>query len=437
MRSRRFLTGCLMLVPWALAGGSALAQTRTISDTECKTLRERLAEHARLSDGVRRTLTAQAARYPAPPAPPAPAATPPAAAAPNRAEAIRARLAQIPTERQRLEDERSGALLRFELARAAAIQGQLSSLDSERANLERELASLPAAPAAATPAPQMAPAPPRPPQPGSDVDRIPCQDLLAAFESAVKTRQRELGAREGQTGAQPLTALKGQTPDQIARELAAQFAVWPQAATQVGLLDQDGDGRLDGFVDAPAPNVFRLYRLRPDGSVGVDAFIVSTPGTAPAYDEMTRRLEEGALRQSRRTPAELLASRPAGPLRLLGEAGEFSKAYGFALAGNFAEAARVEGGGARTVEFQNYRGETIRILEVIAPVSGGFAWRRLAVSPLPGNEEQWQESVVVVKPTSYWRTEVEVRASTERRTTAGVPVGSRSAGPPVAFVVDR
>ena len=389
LRTKRILG--LLLCACAATGGTGLAQTRALTEIECRSLRERLAEHARLSDGVRRALAVQAARYPAPPQPVIPSATAPTVPAPSRAETIRTRLAQIPTDRRRLEDERNGALLRFEMTRAAQIQGQLQALDAERNNLERELSGLPAGSGGAVPAPPSPrgtppPAPPAALQPLSDADRIPCQDLPAAHESAVKTRQRELGAKEGQAGAMPLLAFRGRTPDQIAQELAGQFAAWPLAAAQVGLFDQDGDGRLDGFVDVPAPNAFRLYRLRSDGSVGVELFSVSTPGMATGYDEMARRLEEASLRQARRGLLDLLASRPAAPIRVLAEAGEFAKAQGFVLAGNIAEAARVEGGGARTAEFQNYRGETLRVLEFIAPITAGLAVRRLVATSLPNNE---------------------------------------------------
>jgi hypothetical protein len=155
------------------------------------------------------------------------------------------------------------------------------------------------------------------------------------------------------------------------------------------------------------------------------------------YDEMTRRLEEASLRQARRLPADLLPSRPAAPVRVLAEAGEFTRAQGLFLAGNFAEAGRVEGGAARAVEFQNYRGETVRVLEAVAPTAAGVAFRRLLVLPLPNNEEQWEETVTLVKPTSYWRTEAEVRANVQRRTAAGAPVGTPTAAGPYTFSVDR
>ena len=96
--------------------------------------------------------------------------------------------------------------------------------------------------------------------------------MPAAVDNAVKIRRRELGAREDQAGAIPLIGLKGQTADQIGQELAGQFSPGAAASTQVGLLDADGDGKLDGFVDVPAPGVFRLFRQRADGTVGVEMF---------------------------------------------------------------------------------------------------------------------------------------------------------------------
>jgi hypothetical protein len=43
-------------------------------------------------------------------------------------------------------------------------------------------------------------------------------------------------------------------------------------SAQVGLLDQDGRGRIDALVDVPAKDVFRVTRLRADGVLGVDVF---------------------------------------------------------------------------------------------------------------------------------------------------------------------
>ncbi|MGH7341392.1 MAG: hypothetical protein ACREKH_12955, partial [Candidatus Rokuibacteriota bacterium] len=111
--------GLLQAVP-------AAAQPQPLTDAECQSLRVRLAEHAKLSDGVRRAVATRAAASPATP-PPSPAAAstsapvPPAPVA-NRADEIRARLQKIPVERQQAEDGRLGALGRFEIGRAAQYQ---------------------------------------------------------------------------------------------------------------------------------------------------------------------------------------------------------------------------------------------------------------------------------------------------------------------------
>src|SRR5437762_1319046 len=101
-----------------------------------------------------------------------------------------------------------------------------------------------------------------------DVDRVACRDVAATLDAAVKARRRELGAREAQAGAIPLAPLRGQTTTAVARELAAQFDAWPEAASQVGLLDQAGKGRVDAAADSPATDAFRVIRLPADGSLG-------------------------------------------------------------------------------------------------------------------------------------------------------------------------
>jgi hypothetical protein len=406
-------------------GGPALAQAPSISDADCQSLRLRLGEHARLSDGVRKAVAAQAAAAPAVSTPTTPA--PPATT--GRAEAIRARLEQIPKDRQTLEDQRLGAMVKFELARASQIQGQIQALDAEKATLERELAALPAA----TPAPAVT----TPAAPVSDVARIRCQDMPAAVDNAVKIRRRELGAREEQTGAIPLIALKGQTADQIGQELAGQFSSGAAASTQVGLLDANGDGKLDGFVDVPAPGVFRLFRQRADGTVGVEVFPTAAAGTTPGYGEMTRRLDETSLRQAGQGLPELLATRPAGPVRSSTQTTEFGSAYTQFQAGSFADAARLGSAAARSTEFQNVRGQSVRVLEIISPVAGGVSVRRAVVLGQPNDQELWEETTTVVRPTSYWRTDVEVARSRETRTTAGAVVGAAAVAAPSKFTLER
>src|SRR5688572_21880341 len=88
----------------------------------------------------------------------------------GRAEAIRARLEQIPKERQVLEDQRLAAMVRFELGRAGQIQGQIQALDTEKSTLNRELAALPAAPSTAAASPPSAST--------TEVASPRCQDML-------------------------------------------------------------------------------------------------------------------------------------------------------------------------------------------------------------------------------------------------------------------
>jgi hypothetical protein len=423
MRTCTALATALTLGACLIQAGPALAQA-TISDAECQNLRQRLAEHARLSEGVRRAVMAQAG---------APTATTPKPSAPavtGRAEAIRARLEQIPKERQALEEQRLAAMMKFEISRAGQIQAQIQALDGEKASLEREQAALPASPSAS---PAIAPSATAPDPTG----RIRCQDMPAAVDSALKTRRRELGAREEQAGAIPLVALKGQTADQIGQELAAQFGSGPAAASQVGLLDADGNGRLDGFVDVPAPGVLRLFRQRADGTISVEMFPTSAAGATPGYGEMTRRLDEATARQTGLTLAELLATRPAGGVRSATQTAEFGPAYAQFQAGNFAEAARLGAAAARSTEFQNLRGQSLRVLEIIGPASGGVSLRRTVVLAQPSDQELWEETTTIVRPTSYWRTDVEVARRRETRSTSGVLVGTPAVSAPSTFSLDR
>ena len=425
VRTWSLLTTVLTLGAWPGQTSLALAQGAAISDGECQSLRQRLAEHARLSDGVRRAVAAQAGVAPSGPA----GATPTPPSSTGRADAIRARLEQIPKDRQTLEDQRLAAMVKFELARAGQIQTQIQALDAEKANLERELAALPAgAPAAAAPGAQPS---------AADVTRIRCQDMPAAIDSAVKIRRRELGAREEQTGVIPLIGLKGQTPDQIGQELAGQFSPAPVASTQLGLLDADGDGRLDGFVDVPAPGIFRLVRQRTDGTVGVEVFPAPGSGTTAAYGELTRRLDETTARQTGQGFAELLAIRPAGPPRAVTQTAEFAQVYAQFQAGNFADAARLGAAAARSMEFQNLRGQTVRMIEIVGPVPGGVSLRRTVVLAQPNDQELWEEIMTSVRPASYWRTDVEVVRSREIHNTSGAVVGTPAVPASGKFTLER
>jgi hypothetical protein len=251
----------------------------------------------------------------------------------------------------------------------------------------------------------------------------------------MKIRRRELGAGENQAGAIPLVELTGQTADQMGQELASQFASGAAASTQVGLLDADGNGQVDGFVDVPAPGVFRLIRQRSDGTVGVQVFPAAA-GAALPYAELTRRLEETAIRQTGQTLPDLLATRPAGPLRAVTQTGEFAQAYAQYLAGNFADAARL-GAAARSGEYQNLRGQSVRVLEVLSPVTGGVSLRRAVVLAQPNDQELWEETTTIVRPTSFLRTDVEVARSRATRGAGGALVGTPSTSGPSKFSLER
>jgi hypothetical protein len=361
----------------------------------------------------------------------APAAGTPTAAAPGgRAAEIRTRLGEIPRERQRVDDVRVGAMVKLDFARAAQAQGQLETLDLERRRLERELATLPQS----SPAPAPSPPPAATPTGAVDADRVPCRDVATTLDAALRARRRELGAREAQAGAIPLAPLRGQTAPAVARELAAQFAAWPEAASQVGWLDQDGKGRIDAVVDSPAKDVFRVIRLRADGSLGVEVFATDA-ATAAAYGETARRLEEATLRRSARRLEDVLVTRPAGATRVVSETAESRRTLGRLLAGEFAEAAKAESG-ARALEFENLRGETVRVLELVTPTATGLDWRRVVVVAAPGVAEQWEETTLRLKPVSYWRTDAELTIARETRSATGA-AGQRAVTGPVTFSVER
>ena len=420
MRTRNALAGVLVAGVFVLASAAG-AQPRTGIDTECDRLRQAIAGHAQVSEGVRRLLG-----WAAPPASAqSPAAGPTSAS--GRADAVRARLAQIPAAREQLEGQRMAAITKFDPSRALKVQGEIEALDSEKTSLERELAAQPAG--------TLPSSPPSAAASTSDVDRVRCQDTAVTHENVIKIRQRELGAREGQVGAIPLLALKDVGADQMARDLAGQLAPWPTAASQIGLLDQNGDGRIDGFVDVPAEGIFRLYRERSDGALTVETFVVA--GIAPrGYSEATRHLDEAIVRKAATRLADLLSRRPAGPVRTVGETAEFNKAFRGYLAGNFADPSRRESA-ARTREFQNLRGEPVRTMEVITPTSGGLVLRQLVVLPKPNEQELWEEMTTRVTVTSSSRADVETTMSWDTRTTSGSAVGTQSTTAPLRFTLER
>jgi hypothetical protein len=401
---------------------SALAEAQPIA-TECDGLRSRLVEHAKLSDGVRKILAA----LPAAPAPVVPAPVLPAT---GRANALRARLQQVTEQRQQLEEQRLGALMRMDWSRASIAQGQIQVLDREKAALETELGALPSAPAT--------PETPTAALPGAaagPVDRVACKDMPATYEAALKTRRKELGARDDNAAVVPLMALRGATAEQIAQELAGQFMSWPDAGAQVGLLDRDGDGKLDAFLDVPVRDTYRMYRQRPDGAVIIETFTLA--GRGGEYDELARRVDEAVARYTGSSIVDLLTARPVGAARVLNETGEFGKAWGHVAAGRFADAGQIDGAAVRTREFENYRGERLRLLEIVAPAAGGVSIRRVLVTPRANNQEQWEETSMVARAASYWRTDLELAGGRELRTAAGVPIGTRTPLAPAKVSLDR
>ena len=120
---------------------------------------------------------------------------------------------------------------------------------------------------------------------------------------------------------------------------------------------------------------------------------------------------------------------------MVSETAESRRSLARLLAGEFAEAAKAESG-ARAVEFENLRGETVRVLEVVSPTAAGLDWRRVVVIAVPGVPEQWEETTLRLKPVSYWRTDAELTIARETRG-AGGAVGQRSVTGPVTFSIER
>jgi hypothetical protein len=171
--------------------------------------------------------------------------------------------------------------------------------------------------------------------------------------------------------------------------------------------------------------------------MSVEAFPTAAGSAAPAYSEMTRRLDETTARQSGQKLSDVLATRPAGPLRATTQTAEFAQAYAQFQAGNFTDAARLTGPAARSTEFQNLRGQSVRVLEIVSPIAGGVSLRRAVVLAQPNDQELWEETTTMVRPASYWRTDVEVARSRETRTTSGALVGTPSVSAPTKFSLDR
>lgn len=409
-----------------LLPGLAGAQGPTLSPAECRAMRDRVAEHVRISTSARRALGITA--------PEAPSAAPSGTQDPaTRAETIRARLPQIRPERERLEDEKISAIVKLDFARVARLQERIEGLEQERRTLEAELAGLERSGRLVRPGPSwMAPLP------TPDPARVPCQDLPPLEERALRARRKELGGVEGQAALVPLLPLRGQTDREMASELGIQLGPAPEVARPLGLLDQDGDTQVDGFVDAPTWGMLRLYRERSDGSLALDLFPTAVPPQPDApYGEAARRIEEALLRQTHRRLGDLLPLRPVGPVKVLGETGEFSDLQALVDSGRFDQVIQAGSLAARSLEFQNYRGETVRLLEVLASDGQAVQLRTSTTLVRPDGAEQREETVTRFHPVSFWRTEVEVDQSREVKPAPGGAPQSRSSAPTIRFSLER
>jgi hypothetical protein len=116
---------------------------------------------------------------------------------------------------------------------------------------------------------------------------------------------------------------------------------------------------------------------------------------------------------------------------------EFEQAYAQLLAGNFTEAARLSAATARSAEFQNVRGQTVRVIEIMSPVAGGVSLRRAVVLAQPNDQELWEETTTIIRPSSSLRTEVEVVRSRATRSTSGTLVGTPTVSAPSKFTLER
>lgn len=50
------------------------------------------------------------------------------------------------------------------------------------------------------------------------------------------------------------------------------------------------------------------------------------------------------------------------------------------------------------MEFQNLRGQSVRLIEIISPVPGGVSLRRTLVLAQPNDQELWEETTTIVPP---------------------------------------
>jgi hypothetical protein len=126
-----------------------------------------------------------------------------------------------------------------------------------------------------------------------------------------------------------------------------------------------------------------------------------------------------------------------GPVKVLGETGEFSRLRALADSGRFDQVAQAGNLAGRGVEFQNYRGEMVRLLEVVAGDGQAAQLRTSTTLVKPDGEEQREETVSRFRPVSFWRTDVEVDQSREVKPAPGGAAPPRATAPTVRFRLER
>jgi len=55
----------------------------------------------------------------------------------------------------------------------------------------------------------------------------------------------------------------------------------------------------------------------------------------------------------------------------------------------------------------------------------------------PNDQELWEETTTLVRPVSYWKTDVEVARKRETRAASGTVVGAPAAPAPIKFSIER
>lgn len=86
---------------------------------------------------------------------------------------------------------------------------------------------------------------------------------------------------------------------------------------------------------------------------------------------------------------------------------------------------------------ENYRGETVRLLEIVSGSASAVQVRSATVVLKADGSEQVEETVMRFRPVSFWRTDVEVDQSREVKPAPGGAAQPRSSAPTVRFTLER